>query len=49
MLAANPVVGSSDTAMADQARSLIALRKSDPSWKSLLDKAALEALHTSAK
>ena len=52
MLATNPVVGASDTAMADQARTMISLRKSDPNWKSLLDKAALEAdaaLHTSAK
>jgi hypothetical protein len=38
--------------MADQARTLIALRQSGPSWKTLLDKSALEAdasLHTSAK
>jgi hypothetical protein len=52
MLAANPTVGESDAAMADQARTLIALRKSGPAWKTLLDKTALEAdaaLHTSAK
>jgi hypothetical protein len=52
MLAANPKVGESDAAMADQARNLIALRKSDPAWKALLDKSALEAhaaLHSSAK
>ena len=52
MLAANPKVGESDAAMAGQARSLIALRKSNPAWKALLDKAALEAdaaLHTSAR
>jgi hypothetical protein len=52
MLAANPKVGANDAAMAEQARSLIALRKSDPAWKALLDKAALAAdasLHSSAK
>jgi hypothetical protein len=38
MLAANPKVGESDAAMADQARSLIALRKSSPEWKALLDR-----------
>jgi hypothetical protein len=43
MLAANPGVGENDAAMADQARSLIALRASDPAWRALLDKTALEA------
>lgn len=52
MLAANPVVGPNDTAMAEQAHTLIALRKSDPGWAALLDHAALAAdasLHASAK
>src|SRR5215831_11712569 len=43
MLAANRAVGSSDAAMADQARTLIALRKSNVSYKALLDRAALAA------
>jgi hypothetical protein len=42
-LDANPEVGSDDAAMAAQARELIALRKSDPQWKALLDRAALAA------
>lgn len=42
-LAANPQVGSDDAAMAAQARTLIALRKSDPRWGALLDRAALAA------
>jgi hypothetical protein len=52
MLVANPAVGSSDAAMADQARTLIALRKSDASYKALLDRAALTAdssLHASSR
>lgn len=52
MLAANPTVGADDASMAEQARTLIALRNSSPTWKTLLDKAALEAdasLHASAK
>jgi hypothetical protein len=52
MLAANPKVGTDDAAMADRARALIALRRSEPAWKVLLDKAALTAdasLHTSAR
>ena len=52
MLVANPQVGGDDAAMADQARTLIALRRSDPAWKALLDTAALEAdasLRTSAR
>jgi hypothetical protein len=50
-LAANPKVGAGDIAMAEQARSLIALHKSNSEWKVLLDRAALEAdaaLHQSA-
>ncbi|AKC86683.1 DUF1254 domain-containing protein [Pseudoxanthomonas suwonensis] len=42
-LDANPKVGPDDAAMAEQARTLIALRKSDPRWKGLLDRAALAA------
>ena len=51
MLASNPTVGPADTAMADQARTLIALRKSNPDYKALLDRAALAAdaaLHASS-
>ena len=51
-LDANPVVGSDDSPMAGQARTLLALRESDPSWRGLLDRAALEAdaeLHDGAK
>ncbi len=51
MLAANPVVGPADTAMADQARTLIALRKSNPAYKAMLDRVALAAdadLHASS-
>jgi hypothetical protein len=50
MLAANPTVGASDAAMADQARTLVTLGKSNPNYKDLLDRAALAAdasLHTS--
>jgi hypothetical protein len=43
MLAANPAVGPSDTAMADQARTLIALRKSNANYKALLDGSVLAA------
>src|SRR5262249_20266139 len=52
MLAANPTVGSSDAAMADQARTLIALRKSNANYKDLLDRAVLAAdasLHASSR
>jgi hypothetical protein len=52
MLAANPKVGVGDAAMAENARSLVALRKSSPAWKALLDRAAQSAdavLHISAK
>jgi len=52
MLVANPTVGPSDAAMADQARTLIALRKSNANYKGLLDRAALAAdasLHTSSR
>jgi hypothetical protein len=51
MLAANPTVGPADAGMADQARTLIALRKSDAHYKSWLDRAALAAdasLHESS-
>ena len=50
-LAANPKVGRDDAAMADQAHTLIALRKSNPGFKALLDRAALAAdaaLHASS-
>jgi hypothetical protein len=50
-LAANPTVGPADTAMADQARTLVALRKANPNYKTLLDRAALAAhasLHESS-
>jgi hypothetical protein len=43
MLAANPVVGPFDAAMAEQARTLIALRKSNANYKDVLDRAALDA------
>lgn len=49
---ANPIVAPGDAAMAEQARSLVALHASDPAWAALLDKAVLEAdadLHTSAR
>jgi hypothetical protein len=52
MLAANPAVGPSDAAMADQARTLIALRKSNANYRVLLDHAALAAdasLHESSR
>jgi hypothetical protein len=42
-LDANPVVGRNDAPMAEQARTLIALRRSDPAWRALLDRAALAA------
>lgn len=42
-LDANPVVGPNDAAMAEQARTLIALRESDDNWRSLLDRVALAA------
>ena len=43
MLSVNPTVGSADAAMADQARVLLALGKSDPAWQALLDQAVLKA------
>ena len=52
MLSVNPTVGSADAAMADQARVLLALGKSDPAWQALLDQAVLKAdvdLHVGAK
>jgi hypothetical protein len=51
-LDANPDVGPDDAAMAAQARTLLALRRSDASWKALLDRAALVAdaeLHEGAR
>jgi hypothetical protein len=42
-LDANPKVGPGDAPMADQARTLLALRKSDPRWGALLDRVALTA------
>ena len=48
----NPVIGADDAPMAEQARTLLALRKADPVWKALIDRAAREAdaeLHDSAK
>jgi hypothetical protein len=51
MLAANPTVGPSDAAMADQVRTLIALRKSNANDRALLDRVALAAdasLHESS-
>src|SRR5215469_2646603 len=51
-LDANPVVGAADTPMADQARTLIALRKSSPRYEVLLDHVALSAnaaLHASSR
>ena len=43
VLAANPTVGSGDAAMADQARTLLALYDSSAAWKALLDRAAISA------
>jgi hypothetical protein len=52
VLTLNPLVGPGDAAMAEQARALVALRKSAPAWKALLDRAVLVAdtsLHASAR
>jgi hypothetical protein len=52
MLTANPVVGPADAAVVDQARTLIALRKSNANYKGLLDRAVLAAdasLHASSR
>jgi hypothetical protein len=52
MLSLNPTVSPADTAMAEQARTLLALGKSSAKWQALLDQAALEAdaeLHAAAK
>jgi hypothetical protein len=52
VLANNPTVATGDAAMAEQARMLVALGKSDPKWQALLDQAVIEAdvsLHASAK
>lgn len=43
VLAGNPTVGPADSAMADQARALVALHDSSTAWQSLLDRVALEA------
>lgn len=51
-LDANPKVGPDDAPLADQARTLLALRASDPAWKTLIDRVALVAeteLYESAK
>lgn len=50
-LAASPLVGPDDAAMAAQARTLFALRNSSAAWRALLDRVALAAdaeLHDSA-
>jgi len=52
VLSVNPTVGLDDAAMAEQARTLVALGESAPAWKALLDKAVVKAdadLHASAK
>lgn len=52
MLSANPTVGPADTAMAEQAKVLVALGKTDPKWQALLDQSVLKAdadLHAAAK
>lgn len=51
-LDANPKVGPDDAAMADQARTLLALRQAGEPWKALLDHTALAAdaeLHDGAR
>ena len=51
-LDANPRVGTDDAPMAAQARTLLALRASDASWRALLDHVALTAdaeLHATAR
>ena len=51
-LDANPAVSPDDAPMAEQARTLLALREAGPAWKTLLDRVALEAdaeLHDGAK
>ena len=52
VLTNNPTVAPGDAAMAEQAKTLVALGKSDPKWQALLDQAVTEAdvsLHASAK
>jgi hypothetical protein len=52
MLSVNPTVAPDDAAMAEQARVLVALGKSDPKWQALLDQSVLEAdadLHAGAR
>lgn len=51
-LAANPDVSTDDAAMADQARTLLALRDSSAQWKAVLDQVVLASdseLHASAR
>ncbi len=51
-LDANPVVSADDRPMAEQARTLMALRDSDDAWRDLIDRTTLAAdaeLHESAK
>jgi hypothetical protein len=51
-LDANPKVGPADVGMADQARTLVALRKSNDNYKTLLDRTTLAAnssLHESSR
>jgi hypothetical protein len=48
VLSRNPTVGAADAAMAEQARTLVALHASDPAWAAVLDEAAA-ALRTSAR
>jgi hypothetical protein len=52
VLANNPTVGPDDAPMAEQAKTLVALGKSDPKWQALLDQEVIEAdvsLHASGK
>ena len=52
MLVANPILGPADAPMADQARTLIGLRKTSPDYKALLDRTVLAAhvaLHASSR
>jgi hypothetical protein len=52
MLSLNPTVGPDDAAMAEQAKTLVALGKSDAKWRALLDRTVLAAdadLHASGR
>jgi hypothetical protein len=52
VLASNPTVAPGDAALAEQAKMLVALGKSDPKWQALLDQTVIEAdvsLRSSAK